>query len=995
MPPLRALTSRQKPIRAPANLLSGHVDGHTRSSIRSFSQNQQAQRKTAVEKRLKQMRKQAARNNMGFLDLIDHERYNTTNNDSFNEEDMAESTSSNSFNVDDSTIPMNAAPEDDGDWEDEDKETEGERIEREAFQEATRSYWSSYYKDTRTRRDKIKLDSTRWEAQIEEMAEAYMDYCYRKTTGASYSAEVVDFESVVVRDVFYNSNVNIPRYTTDTYRSSSLIRQGYFPCNPLIHKSAITTRMLELYYYLFVRCPRQTIQPFIRAICDLHGIRFQHYLCVQFSSSFDAFIAVKNRIRKKVKVFLRRDQPDWRSLNACPACQYPVEGEKQLEIEFLGAMDGNDSLKRVERRETTGENGGPGRLKEREDPREGGREYFLSREEVDWWERDNWPNHKDWEPPPPGNGEKKNGCEERWSNMKDAHTEHEKVMYDETGVFVSTCRHMFVLWIADMVKSGEGRKLALAILSRYLNACKKEREEYSLPDPSGSKGFGYDIGCGFNATVEKSPLKELAVEEKLKILIGLMHGHAHNRRCQLLYLMIYIFAAGIEDLEVLERLFSQSNALTSATRHASRFHRRQMIEEWMYHHDNFESYANLSKFIYNNYAQVLEILAEKEKIFKEMEEIGVEKPSDVLGWLAEEREYLDSRQDTPEEDEAIIELFRKLVSLKSCQERLASSRTVFLQYKPGDKDETARLERSMRQDNELETKLMAEVHVLEHKLNIKDRWTEDSEEWDKAAEMSKNQDYQKAIDRLEALVVARIFELSKMHLASTGYKMRQHLGKALKTRSAAIKTAVDNFNKAAVSLGKDTLSYDTVIEKTYLSELDFLRETRDDVRTKKWAQPANRTLVTKYCKIWGAHYELDRLHVEIKRLVTYMKEERNFLRAAEAYLEQSDPALAHQIALYRWERGRFQAWHRMRLRRIYKLPGFDPAYLQYFSPGRGLKRSALPREWEESEEIGDDLAEPEQAMPRDNDDDDDGDEDEDDAEGRELVGKVLRVAHDR
>ena len=108
--------------------------------------------------------------------------------------------------------------------------------------------------------------------------------------------------------------------------------------------------------------------------------------------------------------------------------------------------------------------------------------------------------------------------------------------------------------------------------------------------------------------------------------------------------------------------------------------------------------------------------------------------------------------------------------------------------------------------------------------------------------------------------------------------MRQHLGKALKTWSAAIKTAVDRFNKAARSLGKDILEYDAVVEKTYLSELDFLRETRDDVRAKKWAQPANRTLVTKYCKIWGAHYELDRLHVEIKRLVTYMKEERTFCR---------------------------------------------------------------------------------------------------------------------
>ncbi|KAL0058613.1 hypothetical protein AAF712_014709 [Marasmius tenuissimus] len=220
--------------------------------------------------------------------------------------------------------------------------------------------------------------------------------------------------------------------------------------------------------------------------------------------------------------------------------------------------------------------------------------------------------------------------------------------------------------------------------------------------------------------------------------------------------------------------------------------------------------------------------------------------------------------------------------------------------------------------------------------------------------------------------------------------MQQHLGKALKTCSAAIKTAVDNFNKAVISLGKDTLSYDTVIEKTYLSELDFLCETRDDVHTKQWAQPANRTLVTKYCKIWGAHYELDRLHMEIKHLVTYMKEEQNFLQAAEAYLKQSNPPLAHQVALYHWERGQFQAWHQTRLRRIYKLPGFDPANLRFFSPGKGVKRSNLPREWEDHIEPGDDLADTEQAiLHSDNDDGNDKD-----TEGHILVGKVLTVVND-
>ncbi|KAL0058612.1 hypothetical protein AAF712_014708 [Marasmius tenuissimus] len=739
MAPLR--TRVQPHICAPTNILSGNVDTQAHSSFRSFTQDQQVQQKTVVEKRLEQMRIKAAKFSMGFLDLIDHKRYNVSNNLPSCDKEYETI----------SMIPVDTNLDDYGDWEDEDRETDGERREREAFHEATRSYWSLYYKDTRMRQDKIKLDQTRWEAQVEEMTEAFMDYSYRKTTGASYSMGTIDFETVTVCDVFYSSDVNIPRYTTDAYRPSSLIRQGYFPCNPLIHKSIITTRTLELSHHLFVQCPCQTIQPFVQSICDLHGICFQHYLCVQFSNSFNAFIAMKNQIRIKVKQFLVQDKPNWQSLNTCPACQYSVEGEKPLEIEFMGAMDGNESLKWVEQGEATGEGGKPGQLKEREGPREGGKEYFLSQEEVDWWDRDNWSKHGDWAPLPANEEKGKNGCEERWSNMKDAHTKHEKVMYDETGVFVSTCRHMFVLWIADMVKSGEGQKLALAILSKYLNACKKEREEYNLPDPSGLKAFGYNLGCKFNITIKKSPLRQLAVKEKLKILVGLMHSHAHNRRCQLLYLMLYIFAAGIEDLEVLEHLFSQSNALTSATCHTSIFHQRQMIQEWMHHHDNFEAYANLSKFIYNNYAQVLEILAGKEKIFKEMEELGVKKPSD----------------DTPPEDEAIIELFQKLVSLKGCQEQLKSSRTVFLQYKPADKDKTSRLEQNMRQESELETKLMAEVHMLEQKLKVKDRWTEGSEAWRKAAEMSKNQEYQKAIDRLEALVVARIFELSKMHLAST------------------------------------------------------------------------------------------------------------------------------------------------------------------------------------------------------------------------------------
>lgn len=47
------------------------------------------------------------------------------------------------------------------------------------------------------------------------------------------------------------------------------------------------------------------------------------------------------------------------------------------------------------------------------------------------------------------------GCSDRWQNMKEQVTGKAWGMYEETGIFLSLCRHGFVLLIADMVRSGE------------------------------------------------------------------------------------------------------------------------------------------------------------------------------------------------------------------------------------------------------------------------------------------------------------------------------------------------------------------------------------------------------------------------------------------------------------------------------------------------------------------------------------------------------------
>lgn len=109
-------------------------------------------------------------------------------------------------------------------------------------------------------------------------------------------------------------------------------------------------------------------------------------------------------------------------------------------------------------------------------------------------------------------------------------------------------------------------------------------------------GGGYDIGCKFGTTLATSELGEKARKNCYRALVGSFHGHTHNRLCQLLALATYVDSMGLEDLEGCECFFSKSNALTPSIRHASVFHRKQKIVEYIQHVDAFETSQALSKF---------------------------------------------------------------------------------------------------------------------------------------------------------------------------------------------------------------------------------------------------------------------------------------------------------------------------------------------------------------------------------------------------------------
>ncbi|KAJ3783966.1 hypothetical protein GGU10DRAFT_272390 [Lentinula aff. detonsa] len=785
----------------------------------------------------------------------------------------------------------------------------------------------------------------------------------------------------------------IPVFTSDTYNNTSYVRSGYLPFNPLLNKSLVSFQTIELYHHLFMRCPRLGIQPFVRALCDLQGVRFKNNLSVQISAAYDLYIRLVEGVCLKVRQALGRDSSNWRMLNNCPCCQYEVVGELELAIRMLLGIDGNNSLKRFQRREPPSEDGKSlGPEKEREDNRIGGGDYFLQPEAVDLWDESQWHKWPGWTPK---ERSPKIPCEDRWSNLKESNTNRTFGHFDVNGIFGGFCRHSFTIVFLDMIRTGEHSKYMLALLNHFMSASREDRQRLGLPEnPSGSLGVGYDIACGMTAKIIRSPLNDLAQKERLSMMIGLLHGYAHNRLCQLSFLLLYIQGAGIEDLEVCERYFAQSNALAPVTRYMGRFRRRQAIANYAYHRDNMESYHNLSRFIVSNYKQALGILSRSRNTACTLRAVGLLDVKNAAVWLDEEKAYLESHQDIPEEDTTKSSYYLALGKLWECQDELRRARATFrMESGPPSElnidhaNQLVLTERQMVNKQEMEAKLLLDVQSLEERLGLRrdQRWKRDSEAWNSARELVQTAKYRKAADKLEGLTVARIFELSKMNVAGTGYKMRQHIGDAMKKRSKAILSALEEYNACAASLKppRKLLDWDDILNYTYLSEFNFLRESRADILDKPWAKPAVREAMSELFKLIRAGEEIDRLHVEIKRLLTYMKEEEEYFATVVRRHRDNDEPLAYQIWLHGRERSRFNEVHRTRLKSIQKLKGFTVSNSHFFQPGIGARRQTV-----DGTEVVD--AEAEGQNPNNENSDESETEDEED----ERTEAILTIAND-
>ncbi|KAH7903562.1 hypothetical protein BJ138DRAFT_1020421 [Hygrophoropsis aurantiaca] len=155
---------------------------------------------------------------------------------------------------------------------------------------------------------------------------------------------------------------------------------------------------------------------------------------------------------------------------------------------------------------------------------------------------------------------------------------------------------------------------------------------------------------------------------------------------------------------------------------------------------------------------------------------------------------------------------------------------------------------------------------MELQLGVEKRWEIGDADYNQFKEEATLGSYRAALDELEHLIVMRLFELSKLSLSGTGYKLRQQIGKALQRRSHAICNAIIRYNTQAALLNppRPAISWKEIADYTFLGEFDLLRQSRIDPRREDWTKPAQREATVKYFKLQRAREEIVRLNIEMR-----------------------------------------------------------------------------------------------------------------------------------
>ncbi|KAI6114544.1 hypothetical protein F5141DRAFT_1188000 [Pisolithus sp. B1] len=622
------------------------------------------------------------------------------------------------------------------------------------------------------------------------------------------------------------------------------MHQGVVPCSPIHPMAAVTIRALELFHIAQLHSPYFSVQAFVKTLCDLQGVIFQCYLSHQFSIAFDLYLQIHGHVDSIMSQVLQWDSENWCLKHTCVACTYKLTDEPKLKFKLLYVMDGNNSLKCIlwHLPDKTADNYPP-LLCDLPTGQILTSSSYLCHEYVDRFAMagsEDPISNKDSDP---------NLCARCWKNMDAAKTKKTWGVYDETGIFMVVCCHGTSLLIADMVQSGKHAKYPLVVVSKLMATF------------SDGLSGGYDIGCQFQTTL--------------------------------------VMRLGLEDLETCECTFSKSNTLTSTLPYATAFHQQQAINTYFKHNDIFEIYANLTNFLFDNYKQTLTIIHDSKAVLTNLKhDLSIDDDGIFHRWLEEEKKYLKGLSHEPPEETLHMEYWQRLGKLEVNTWnifKLTDSTTYGCDMRVTRWNKTLCQHAQENYDKDLLV-----VQELEHKLNVLQHWTPEDKEWQHVGCLVANREYHHVLDTLESLVVAQIFELTKMNRAGTGYKLWKHIAKALQTHSAAIKT----------------LHWEQVVEYAFLADFDLLQDTHENISQCPWAHPT-------------VHFTLD----------TYFK------MTCKEKINNIHPTLGHQVSQRCKLHLQFNGSHLKCLHDIAMLPGFAgtliPGVSALKGPGESSSKPAI------------------------------------------------------
>ncbi|KAE9386543.1 hypothetical protein BT96DRAFT_960562 [Gymnopus androsaceus JB14] len=732
--------------------------------------------------------------------------------------------------------------------------------------------------------------------------------------GWEFSIQVINIYSLTHEATIYRDS--------ETKAMSALVQSGYLPASPESLSVAVSLRTLELFYAARLFKPNFSVEAFAKTVSHLCSEPYRRAYCTALSDTFDIYLAILRKINSHVAKELGQDSLDYCVLNSCPPCTYELEDEPIQTFSCMVVVDGNNSLKRLD---------GVGKREVSDTRVFGESNYYLSEEFVNTFadevaarpkekpavEDEDEDFEGDWVDEvhgDPTNGDANLTLQRCTDNWKAAAADGAKRMWDafrESGYFVMACHHGSILWVADMVRSGELAKYPLAMVAKALEVF-------------GPRWLlGYDIGCSFGGTIRHSSLGPKFEQKGCHTCVNAFHGYSHCVFCQQIYHPLNITGMGLKDLETLERLFSASNQLASITRYMSPYRRHVFINLFLQQWD-CDKYQNVATMLHNNYIQALDLLQKYRDINASYENASssfrLHTPSDYQ-FLSDAASY----------------------SVNLSDGRKAETRHRYLR--------------------EQWDRTLFEITQMETVMNIDRRWESNDREYKEAVDYMNTRKYCRALERLHKLVVQRLFELHKMNLSNTGYKMRTHISNALQR--------LKSYNTAAQALNppRNTLDWSKLSHFTFLDQFNILKDTRHSVFDQPWVKPVVRSLMKQHRQIERAREEIIHCDIGIRRLHTSITDEE---KKFKAILKTLDSPMLGPVSDFIQRRQAVNQLLLARIHRTYNLPGFTG------NPTPGKQKGSA------------DIPEPEATALEANIDphSDDG-EDEDDDEFTEGVGAVV------